>query len=310
MLGKTTTVEKAWSLIIPDETERRTLVSSGKHLVHYTDFACEILASNEFRLRNARKMHDATEITLGRNCVNEFLTTHAAKVASALNDIQPNLYKDLVSLWTAEKEAKIDQTFIACFTIQDGNENQGSNFHWQHYGKVALCLDPSFLHDEPSQLSLYLLKVTYGYSDVMAGLHQLLDAIHTNRNVLRTVPPEVLLSFLRHKLFFVSVSSKGAGFADEKEWRLIHAPFLFPSAHVMPGERIYGQTLEHVHLLEMEVPLGTNLTSLATKELIRKVLIHSECATPAHDLRRTLVSKLRYHGVEDAASRVLVFANA
>ena len=303
-------VEKAWTMIFPSELECRNLISNSQFLVHYTDYAREILAANELRLRNAGKMSDQSEIRIGRTCVDLFLETNAQTLSEALDSIYSRLYVELVDTWQSEKEAQIHNSFIACFTTQSSDNSMGSEYHWKHHGKVALCLDPTFLKDEPSQLSLYLVKVTYGETAVMTGLNKLLNILQTQRNLFQAVPRDILLSFLRHKLFFVSVASKLDGFSNEREWRLVHAPFLFASADVISGQRVYQNGLEEVYLLKMETPSGSNLSSLATPSLVRKVLIHPEIKGSAPDIQRDIVAQLRYHGAEDARYRVRIVENS
>lgn len=299
-------LERAQAVIIPGELGRKEIFANNKLLVHYTNHACDILKSNELRLRNARNMNDQREIKVGRDCVDAFLKTYSSEFSAALDAIYPSLYNDLLYFWTLEKEAQIDKSFIACFTMQESNDDQGSNYHWKKYGNVALCLDPAFLTYEPSQLSLYLVKVTYGKAAIMAGLKNLVAALKTQRNFLEKIEPGILLSFLRHRLFFESVASKAAKYVNEQEWRLILTPFLFSSADLQPENRQHGENIEEMCLLKMEAPLGTNLTSLATKNLIRKVLIQSKSDVPFQDLRRAIISQLKYRGAGDAGDRVLV----
>jgi hypothetical protein len=298
--------QHAWSMIIPTEQYRRDFLHSGHHLVHYTNVATRILASGEIFLRNARAMDDQAEIKLGRHCVDEFLSSNAAALSQALNAIHPTLFDSLTDLWVGEHLAQTDQSFIACFTAQSTDDSHGSQYHWDHYGNTALCLDPAFLRDEPSSLALYLVKVTYGKATVLAGLDALLLDLQTNQKLLRSVDTSTLLSFLRHRLFFESVASKGEEFASEREWRLIHAPFLFASADLQPEEKQIRSQTETIYSLKLSPPAGTDTSSLQIKNIIRKVLIRPSIQPSVHDLRTDLISQLKYHGAQDAIDRVRI----
>lgn len=302
------TLDQAWALIIPGETDYREFLASGQVLVHYTKVATKVLGSEELWLRNARNMDDQDEIKLGRECVNAFLNDRADVLEYALVAICPGLNADLTGLWQAEHSAQIDQSFIACFTTQDADNNRGSRYHWERYGDVALCLNPAFLSKETSQLSLNLVKAKYGEKVVKAGLEELLTALQTHRKLFQRVDQNVLLSFLRHRLFFDSVASKSERFAGESEWRLIHAPFLFASAHLRPRQEIFKGNLEEIYPLKLETPIGTGIATLEIRNLVRKVLIQPKLGGQTNQLRLDLISRLVYHHVPAAAERVLLVA--
>jgi len=291
--------------MLPSEIERRSLISSGSHLVHYTNHAVDILKSNELRLRNARKMTDQNEIRIGRECVDQFLGEGNTKFSDALDRIRPRLFARIKQTWDTECSAQIDQTFIACFTVQSSDDILGNEYHWNNFGRTALCLNPAFLVGEPSLLSLYLVKVNYGKEAILDSLSQMTEVICSHESVFRSLPENVFLSFVGHALYFASVASKSSDFSPENEWRLIHSPFLFSSAHLLPEYRTYSNSNELVYLLQMTIPLGTTLAGLATSNLIRKVLIKRD--QPSwQDRQADIISQLKYHGATDARDRVLI----
>jgi hypothetical protein len=284
---------------VDDDHSRRT---SAPELC--PNAATKIIGAGEIFLRNARVMNDQNEIKLGRDCVNRFLVSNALALSDALNAIQPNLFGDLMDLWNREHIAQIEQSYIGCFTAQQVDDNLGSPYHWDHYGNTALCFDSAFLCDEPALLSLYLVKVTYGNVAVLAGLDQLLSILQSNKNDLCKVAPNILLSFLRHRLFFESVASKGDAFLQEQEWRLIHAPFLFASADLQPENRLIKGQSESLYPLKMRTPIGTDMDKLEVRNFVKKVLIHPEKEPQSCQLRFDLISQLKYHGCNDAENRV------
>ena len=297
-------IELAWLILSPREREKRALISSGRLLVHYTKNAKMILGSNEFRLNNARNMSDKTEIKIGRNCVNEFLREQRDSILATLDSVHPKLHEDLIDCWHNEEQAQLSQTFISCFTDHSVDDERGSEHHWKNYGNVALCIDPSFLKDEAGQLALYLVKVIYGNTQIISGLQHLFTVIQEQRSLLEQLDKNVLLSFLRHELFFISVASKSEEFCVEKEWRLVHAPFLFSSAHVQSDQQFDSVDLQNFYRLPMKMPFGTSLTVLETRNLVRKVLINTKGDSTDLDLCNDLVAQLTYHQVREARAKV------
>ena len=303
-------VDQAWNMIVPNQRDGRGFLSNGKLLTHYTNAAIAVLGSGELRMRNARNMRDQEEIKLGRECVDEFLRSNATALFNALNSIHLDLYDRLLSLWLLEKEAQIDQSYIACLISQSADDEHGSQFHWDNYGSVALCLDPAFLRSEPFLLGLYLVEVNYGKETVLAGLADLLTALESQGELFRQLDHTILLSFLRHRLFFDSIASKAESFSREREWRLIHTPFLFASAHLQPQlVRRNGEDQE-IYPLKFVTHIGTNIADLEVKNLIRKVLIHPKLGSQANQLRLDVISQLMNHHVLNASDRVHFVAKA
>lgn len=295
-------------LIDRNEAARREFLDSGRMLVHYTkpDTAKKILNSRELWLCNARNpcMPDEEEIIFGRKCVQQFLNSNEARLHKALDSIEPGLSAALLDVWNLEHEAHLEKTYISCFTDHEANEHVGSDHHWGNYGQVALFLDPAFMRDDPSnRLSLYLVKVNYGKDTAERLLLEWLTAIEENCDFLKESARFPLLSLLRHQLFFVSVSTKGDNFSAEKEWRVIHAPWIFSSAHVWRHPDCDEDLPVGVLPLRFNHFQGLDLPELEIKNLFRKILVNSSANDAAH-LRLDLIFQLANNNISNAKSLV------
>ena len=186
-------------------------------------------------------MSDTKEIHLGREGVSTFINTHGARLKSALDAVDLGLYDDLIMFWNAEAYIHINKTFIASFTPHALLDEGGSAYHRENYGSVALYLDPAVLRNGPSDLALFLRPVTYGEAELNNSLVKMLETVEGNIELLRSVDKGILLSFLRHQLFFASVSTKAEAFSDEKEWRIIYTPWQFASAHIVCSDEFTTQ---------------------------------------------------------------------
>jgi hypothetical protein len=301
-------IDDAWQLLIPGEAERRSLCSGGHVLVHNTspDNAKNILSKPELWLQNARAMKDEMEVRLGRECVDRFFIERSVELSAALNAIAPGLWEELSECWKSEREPQIGRTYIACFSAAHAGEYIGSERHWAEYGHVAFLFDPAFTRDEAASLSLYLVKVIYGKDRVDNGLLHLLKTLQHHRERLSLLSRETLLSFIRHQLFFTSVASKSEDFAWEKEWRLIHAPHLFASAHIEKQIVGVGEKQRPIYPLPLRNTEDGHNPMLNLPNLIRNIVIRSAGAAEDQGLRYNLISQLKYHGVSDAEGQVLL----
>lgn len=298
----------AWQMLMPEEAGKRKLCQDGRVLVHHTSpaNAKNILKSRELWLSNARQMDDQAEIHFGRDCVECFLEERAAEFAGALDAINPRIWETVWTCWRGEYEAQINQTYIACFLETFDGDVWGSERHWDNYGSVAFHLDPAFLREEPSNLCLYLVKVTYGLENVQNELLSLLTHLRQFREELTQIPSDVLASFIRHKLFFTSVATKANEFSWEVEWRIIYTPYLFSSAHVTEGKSINRKSFQ---ILELRNTIDGSSPLLGIPKLIRNVVIRPTGGPEDRELRLDLIAQLTYHGVPDAAARVRLQGN-
>ena len=301
-------IDRAVLLVISHEAELRRLRSGGGVLVHHTspENAKNILIKPELWLRNARLMpDDPTEILLGRDCVNRFLVDRSIEFSDTLNAISPHLWEEVRDCWNAENDPQIDQTYIASFTSAATGDFAGNERHWESYGCVAFHFDPSFLKDEPWKLGVYAVKVTYRKNSIENGLLDLLTTLNRNRELLAEVPHHILVSLVRHRLFFVSVGSKSENFEWEKEWRLVHSPCLFGSAEVAREIVGKGEGAQPIYPLPLRNTPDENSPLLDLSNLIRNIVIHADGPKLDQDTRYALRSQLLNHGVTDATTRVV-----
>lgn len=300
-------IDWAWQLIIPDEAKKRFLCDGGKVLIHNTspNNAKNILRNPELWLMNARAMRDEQEVKLGRDCVDRFLKYRSDEISACLNTIIPNLWEDISTCWNSEREPQIDQTYIACFSDAPDSDFIGSERHWDEYGNIAFHFDPAFMRNDAPELALYVVKVVYGKNVIDQGLSDFLINLKRHHDRLKTVPRDALASIIRHRLFFTSVASKDAAFAWEKEWRLIHNPFLFSSADVQKEIVGEGEQQRPIYPLSLQNTLDGNNPTLGVPNLIRNIVIRPTGGSADQELRYDLIRMLKYHGVLDAADRVI-----
>jgi hypothetical protein len=221
-----------------------------------------------------------------------------------LNSIAPNLWEEVSDCWRSEKEPQIDRTHIACFSDAPVGDFTGNERRWESYGHVAFHFDPAFMRGDAPDLGLYLVKVTYGKDRVEKGLLDLLKTLRRHREHLAGLPRGPLASIVRHRLWFTSVATKSEEFAWENEWRLIHSPHLFASAHIEKKFDGTGEKQQPIYPLPLRNTVDRNNPLLSLPNLLRNVAIRSSGSSEDQELRCDVIKLLRYHGVSDAADRV------
>src|SRR3546814_13502891 len=72
-------------------------------------------------------------------------------------------------------------------------------------------------------------------------------ALRAHQDLLAQVPRDRAKSILFHAFQDLVLTTKHPGFGEEEEWRIIHSPFMFSSAYVMPSINTIGGSTTVVH---------------------------------------------------------------
>ena len=205
--------------------------------VHYTtaQSALEILQSKCLWMRNATCMNDYNEMAHGLHCVIEAFRTDAGKeFNAALDASHAGLAKELDDKFTAAAPELIAHTYISSVSEHsDDEEAYGRLSMWQSYGSkagAAIVLNPGPFLRPTDALPIWVSPVAYiGPQGVQAEIQKIAEKMDSQRALLATVPREELLEIAFRMLIISVVSSKHEGFREEREWRIVHMPTLWPA---------------------------------------------------------------------------------
>lgn len=219
-------------------TEQARVEKDGTRFVHYTtaQSALEILKTKCLWMRNATCMNDYNEMLHGLNCVIEAFKTAAGKAFNdALNDCHAGLAEELNKKFTAAAPALIEHTYISSVSEHsDDEEAYGRLSMWQSYGSkagAAIVFNAGPFLRPTDALPIWVSPVAYiGAEGVQAEIQQIAEQMSAEHALLSAVPPEELLEIAFRILIFAVVSSKHEGFREEREWRIVHLPTLWPAA--------------------------------------------------------------------------------
>lgn len=224
-------------ILMPYATAAHARIEAGMRFVHYTSAqsALEILQSKCVWMRNATCMNDYNEMRYGLRClIDAFQTDAGTAFNAALDDCYPNLAKDLDDKFTAVAPHLIEHTYISCISEHsDDEELYGRLSMWRAYGSstgVALVFNNGPFVRPSSAHCIWTTPVAYiGASGVRGQIQTIADQMNEQRDLLKTLSREVLLDAVYRTLIFAVVSSKHEGFKEEREWRAVHLPMIWPT---------------------------------------------------------------------------------
>lgn len=203
------------------------------HVAHYTSIenAINILSGEQLWFSHPFYMNDIEELQYGMDTGNFLLnTSKALKEAFETNETYDYFLKYFKSLFQEYARDHVFNTYIACFSEIDVDNNDGKLSMWRGYGDsgngAAIVFDISkfgALKNSP----LVVSKVEYAsltdrekwISNSINNLAQLILKVEQNSENLEKIAYTWL-----ERLKVFSLCTKHIGFEEESEWRIIYMP--------------------------------------------------------------------------------------
>lgn len=299
-----------------DRKRTKDIADRNGLLAHYTtaDTAMKIIKGRSLWLRNAAVMNDFSEIEYGKSVMHPVLKSElGARYCSALNAIKEDLADHVIRRHFEHREHARETVFTASLSEHEPDDRLGRLSMWRAYGGpvagVALLFHgwAADLEIEPS-LDVGVSPVLYGDLDDFAREFE--DAIgHLEANVdfLKGFDPEIISNAATHVLQLSMFSIKHPGFAEEREWRIIHRPYEFSSAMVMPFNVTIGGIPQTVYELPFHNPgkgAEFNIPQLDLNAILAAVML-GPCAYP-ETVFRALRDEMAAAGIEEPEKRIIV----
>lgn len=204
---------------------------SPRKLAYYTtaETALKIIQTKTFWLRNPRLMNDYQEVVHGTQCLHDALTgTDIVAEANATFDATyAGLFSEILSAWEDQRKIyESSHAFIACLSEIDPDDNRGALSMWRAYGGangVAMILRSELLHADTTFLNTFHSPVLYGsVPEIKQEICKILRTLGSLKAEMRAVGKNFVRDNILLALEFAMLSIKHVGFAEEKEWRMIH----------------------------------------------------------------------------------------
>jgi hypothetical protein len=288
-------------------------------MVHYTSAsnALRIIRSRRITLRNASLMNDFSEINHGERCLisgwNSVhglgLTPHEGRLFQLLGRVSPTIFPAIEQGYNRHLNIRKADTFI--LSLAEHNDQAegsiGKLSMWRAYGgrtNVAIVVHPGFLFSE-SETSVYSAPVIYSSAQEFPDLYfsRLVDSIERNFEKVSSLDRDYIVQCVLSSFNTMALATKHPGFFEEKEWRLIYAPWQDKSDSINYEIIDIGGIPQKVFHVELE-DRNTEKPSTGLNNLLKKIIVG-----PTENpwvLYEAFVEELERAGVEDAPNKVVV----
>lgn len=273
-------LDRLTEIFMPALPPARQRMMQGYKLIHYTsvETAEKILKHRSFRLGDTRYMNDVTEISHGLELVKNYLQRgKEARFLTGLDQLAPVLPAH-VSLVLEQVLPRIREgVYASCVSEHSpfDDANGGRLPMWSLYGDqtrgVAFVLEPSVFWSRTNALNAYSTPVLYGHK---AEFEEYADGIGeriiANIDFLRSIPLDQVLATAIIPVMFAALSTKSPSFYEEREWRVVHVPTLWPSAVLQRVEMGPNRYAYDVPLRDLP---EQGLTGMEPDKLLVKIIV-------------------------------------
>ena len=172
---------------------------------------------------------------------------------------------------------------------------------WRAYGGstgVALVFNSKAMFSEKNALSTYTSPVLYEEPVAIARLFdEFCDRLETVIKFIASQPRAVVSTYLYEMLHFAVLSIKHPAFAEELEWRVIHAPYHEANESMKPVTEVIRGVPQIVYKLPLINIPDERLTGLETAESLDRIII-GPCNHPI-ETSFVLHEALKAEGIEN-----------
>lgn len=268
-----------------DEKRTNSVIENKQLLAHYTtaDAAMKIIKNRCLWLRNAAVMNDYSEVSYGRDVIEPVINGPiGAKLFDVLDGLRDNLSRELMERHVGHRGHARETVFVSSLCEHKPDDMLGRLSMWRAYGGpvagVALIFKNTAITNELEYpLNVMASPVLYGYSsDFAVEFEKMVLGLEQEKDFLATLEPGLVLNVVSTALQMATLSIKHPGFSEEQEWRLIHRPYEYASAHVLPQTMTLGGIPQSIYELPFHNPdKGSlfDLPPLDLKEILAGIII-------------------------------------
>jgi hypothetical protein len=286
--------------------------SENSRFAYYTsaETAKSIIDKKQIWMRNTNTMNDYSEVEHGFSCLN---TAYKGEPGNhfnkALDACFSGLSEEVKSLFNEWLPTIRDETFITCLSEHLSSEDShGRLSMWRAYGNqagVAIVINGDVIVGESDVLHVHTSPVYYLKKEEFASkLMKITNNIMQDITFLQNLGRDAVKNIVFNVFRFALMCTKHPGFHEEREWRVIASPKMYPSEHLYQSvELIRGipQVVLKINLVNHE---SQGLTGLALPELLDRIII-GPCEFPlvVFNAFRALLEEAK---VPNASKKIIV----
>ena len=270
----------------------------------------KILKSKQIWLRNTAVMNDYSEVRYGTSCFEgAYNTEPGTNFKTALESCFPGLAKEVTrEIFDDWRPIIRDDTYVTCLSEHLPDEDQhGRLSMWRAYGGdagVALVIRGAVMFSNTQVLKVISSPVAYRQPDqVGVAINKVAQTITIHTDFLKGISRDDARTAVFNMFLFGILCTKHPGFLEEREWRAIASPQMYPTPHCISGIEVIRGVPQRVLKIDLKNHPEQGLVGLAIPELIDRIII-GPCQFPAI-IRAAFLELLQEAGVPDADERIV-----
>jgi hypothetical protein len=285
------------------------LGTGGTQFAYYTtsEVAASILTKRQFWMRNASLMNDYSEIDHGTSCLKKAKDSGVIDLfRTALNTAFSEAGDEVLQLFDSWLPTFANGTYILSLSAHDPSDRHGQLAMWRAYGGrsgVAIIVDGSVVLSPRDLSALYASPVMYWNPDQFATYFKAVaNRMIGESDYLKSFEREELKSIAFTMLRSAALCTKHPGFQEEREWRVLASPDMYPSDLLRREvENLRGtlQIVLKVNLMDSEVD---GIDGLELSRIVNRLIL-GPCDHPKLILE-ALVRLLEEAGFAGARERI------
>lgn len=288
--------------------------TKGFGFAHYTsaDAALSIIRKKELWLRSSVVMNDFSEISHGQRCLEHAWrqTSHGQRLQALLNRRKDGLANELIQLFDEHFFARHNSTYLMSISEHDPIENPGEKLGrlsmWRAYGgstNVAMVFNSAPLFADSNSLNAFASPVLYATEDEFAlEFTRMVEGLEKNFSLIEVADPTIFLNQIYFALHMTVLSTKHPGFAEEREWRILHSPTLWPSERINYDVISVNGVPQKVYKIRLENHPDDGFVGATLPEVLEEIIIGpTQYPYPIYD---ALVHELGKAGVSHPENKV------
>lgn len=297
--------------------ERRNLQGDGtdkQHLrfVHYTSAknARCIIRSKRMWMRNATCMSDYREVQHGLDILDAFFTDPHKKgsFTSAVDQCFPGAAQEALNQFDKwRKDLRLNSYITSISEHDDREDREGRLSMWRAFGgdapRVAIVLKFNVPMLSAYELNLIFSPVAYLTDErAHAVLEEVAQKVSADTEFLRSLGREMTVRMIFQTFVAGVTCLKHEGFHEEREWRAIYLPNLYPSKLIESSTEDVGPVPQRVYKLPLDVSASAALADLEFSRIFDRLIIGP--SSYPWVMYEAFVDELNKAGVQDAKERV------
>lgn len=225
-----------------------------------------------------------------------------------LNRIKTGLRDELAELFDGHSDGLRVGTFIASLSEHENSEdNYGRLSMWRAYGGragVALVMNNTAMASDADDMQVFSSPVFYQDGPAFVEWFQHWAAtLLAAEEKLHGIGAEEVQNTLFKVFRSFALCTKHPGFAEEREWRVFHAPILEGvSEWVEASVEIVGGVPQHVMKLQLKDDADKGITGVAPDTLLNQVII-GPCENPVQ-VRASIAAAMLEAGIENPLTKM------